>query len=42
MLATMLPRQFDRDAMKMLSHAGDKAVEAAWLWRDVDGESCWQ
>jgi hypothetical protein len=29
MLATML-----------LSHAGDGAAEATWLWRDVDVESC--
>jgi hypothetical protein len=26
--------------MVLLSHAGDDTVEATWLQRDVDAESC--
>jgi hypothetical protein len=37
-----LSRELDRDAMYILSHAGDGAVEVTWPRRDVDAESCWR
>jgi hypothetical protein len=35
-----LLRRLDRGAMLIQSHAGDSAAEAAWLWHDIDAESC--
>jgi hypothetical protein len=29
-------------ATVLLSHDGDGAIWATWLWRDVEAESCWR
>jgi hypothetical protein len=42
MLAMTLARQLGRGVMSLPSHAGDDAIEANWLCRDVSAESYWQ
>jgi hypothetical protein len=40
-LSMALPRRLGHDAMSVLSHAGDGAVEPTWPWHDVGAKSYW-
>jgi hypothetical protein len=42
MLLMALPRQLDRGAMSLSSHAGDGSVKATLPRRDIGVESCWR